>query len=78
MIKENTEYAIAANPYRLLGSYRALLALLVLISHTSMWLPGYIAPLALGNVGVLLFSFFLVLSLQKLVTFSTQASPTDF
>ncbi len=45
----------AHNPYRLLGSYRALLALLVLVSHTNMWLPLWVAPLALGNVGVLLF-----------------------
>lgn len=43
------------NPYRLFGSYRALLAILVLVSHTNMWLPLWVAPLALGNVGVLLF-----------------------
>lgn len=49
---------IVRNPYRLLGSYRAMLALLVVISHSNMWLPSWIAPLALGNVGV--FSFFVL------------------
>lgn len=46
------------NSYRILGGYRALLATLVLISHTSMWLPSWVGPLALGNVGVL--SFFVL------------------
>jgi peptidoglycan/LPS O-acetylase OafA/YrhL len=49
---------IIRHPYRMLGSYRALLAILVLVSHTSMWLPPWVAPLALGNVGVL--SFFVL------------------
>ena len=46
------------NHYRLLGGYRALLAILVLVSHTHMWLPTWVGPLALGNVGVL--SFFVL------------------
>lgn len=45
-------------PYRLLGSYRALLALLVVISHTNNYLAAWVLPLALGNVGV--FSFFVL------------------
>lgn len=45
-------------PYRLLGSYRALLALLVVISHTNIYLAAWVLPLALGNVGV--FSFFVL------------------
>lgn len=45
-------------PYRLLGSYRALLALLVVISHTNNYLAAWVLPLALGNVGV--FSFFIL------------------
>ena len=49
---------LVINPYRFLGTYRALLALLVLVSHSSMWLPDWVAPLALGNVGV--FSFFVL------------------
>jgi peptidoglycan/LPS O-acetylase OafA/YrhL len=49
---------IVRNPYRLLGSYRALLALLVLVSHSNLWLPPWVAPLALGNIGVL--SFFVL------------------
>jgi peptidoglycan/LPS O-acetylase OafA/YrhL len=49
---------IVRHPYRMLGSYRALLAIFVLVSHTSMWLPPWVAPLALGNVGVL--SFFVL------------------
>lgn len=44
--------------YRLLGSYRALLALLVVISHTNEYLAAWVLPLALGNVGV--FSFFVL------------------
>jgi len=49
---------LIVNPYRFLGTYRALLALLVLVSHSNMWLPDWVAPLALGNVGV--FSFFVL------------------
>ena len=79
MIKENTEQAIVANPYRLFwGSYQTLLALLVFISHKNMQQPGWVAPLELGNVGVVKFSFFLVLSLQRLVIFSTRVSPHRF
>lgn len=58
MIGNNSLSTIVSNPYRLLGTYRALLALLVLISHTNMWLPDWVGPLALGNVGVL--SFFVL------------------
>ena len=49
---------IVRHPYRLLGSYRALLATFVLVSHSSNWLPSWVASLALGNVGVL--SFFVL------------------
>jgi peptidoglycan/LPS O-acetylase OafA/YrhL len=44
--------------YRVFGSYRFLLALLVLTSHASMWLGRGVGPLALGNVGVM--SFFVL------------------
>ncbi|HZS83295.1 MAG TPA: acyltransferase [Stellaceae bacterium] len=46
---------VTAHPYRVLGAYRFLLASLVLVSHASGFLPGFVGPLALGNVGVLLF-----------------------
>lgn len=45
-------------PYRLLGCYRALLALLVVISHSSAYFPSYVSRFSLGNVGV--FSFFVL------------------
>jgi peptidoglycan/LPS O-acetylase OafA/YrhL len=44
--------------YRFFGAFRAVLALLVLTSHSSAWLPLWVSPLALGNVGVL--SFFVL------------------
>jgi peptidoglycan/LPS O-acetylase OafA/YrhL len=44
--------------YRFFGAYRAALAFLVLTSHSSAWLPQWVSPLALGNVGV--FSFFVL------------------
>jgi peptidoglycan/LPS O-acetylase OafA/YrhL len=47
--------AFVAHPYRLLGSYRFLLAILVLLSHTSSFTAPFIHRLALGNVGVMLF-----------------------
>ena len=47
-----------AGDYRLFGGYRLLLAWLVLTSHASGYLPDWVAPLALGNVGV--FCFFVL------------------
>lgn len=47
--------AVSGHPYRLLGSLRLFLATLVLISHTSDYLPGFVSALGLGNVGVMLF-----------------------
>ena len=44
--------------YRVFGSYRFVLALLVLVSHAAMWLPQGVGKLALGNVGVM--SFFVL------------------
>jgi peptidoglycan/LPS O-acetylase OafA/YrhL len=44
--------------YRVFGSYRFVLALLVLVSHASMWLGHDVGILALGNVGVM--SFFVL------------------
>lgn len=44
--------------WRLFGIYRLVLALLVLTSHSNMFLPTWVAPLALGNVGV--FCFFVL------------------
>jgi len=44
--------------WRLFGIYRLILALLVLTSHSNMFLPTWVAPLALGNVGV--FCFFVL------------------
>jgi len=46
---------IANHPYRVLGSYRLLLATLVLLSHTFNMVVGEISKYALGNVGVMLF-----------------------
>jgi peptidoglycan/LPS O-acetylase OafA/YrhL len=46
---------VAVNPYRFLGSFRCLLALLVLVSHAVGFVSDELAPLGLGNVGVLLF-----------------------
>jgi peptidoglycan/LPS O-acetylase OafA/YrhL len=47
--------SVRTHPYRFLGSFRFLLALLVLISHTSGFLSDQLVPLGLGNIGVLLF-----------------------
>jgi peptidoglycan/LPS O-acetylase OafA/YrhL len=44
--------------YRFFGGYRLALAWLVLTSHASAHLPGWVGPLALGNVGV--FAFFVL------------------
>jgi peptidoglycan/LPS O-acetylase OafA/YrhL len=44
--------------YRLFGVYRLLLAWLVLTSHSNHYLPDWVGPLALGNVGV--FCFFVL------------------
>jgi len=57
-IKGDTTQAassVRTHPYRFLGSFRFLLALLVLVSHASGFLSDQIAPLGLGNIGVLLF-----------------------
>jgi peptidoglycan/LPS O-acetylase OafA/YrhL len=47
--------ALAARPYRFLGSFRLLLAMLVLVSHTASYIHPALPPLALGNIGVFLF-----------------------
>jgi len=47
--------AITAHPYRFLGGYRFLLASCVVVSHTAGYISPRLEPLALGNVGVLLF-----------------------
>ena len=44
--------------WRLLGTYRLMLAMLVVTSHSSDFLPAWVMPLALGNVGV--FGFFVL------------------
>src|SRR5471032_2397122 len=44
--------------YRVFGSYRFVLSVLVLVSHASMWLGHGVGTLALGNVGVM--SFFVL------------------
>jgi peptidoglycan/LPS O-acetylase OafA/YrhL len=57
-IGDNTTQVVASvriHPYRFLGSFRFLLALLVLISHASGFLSDQLVPLGLGNIGVLLF-----------------------
>lgn len=41
--------------YRPLGAYRFLLAAFVLISHSTIFMSGYLAELSLGNIGVFLF-----------------------
>lgn len=47
--------AALAQPYRPIGTFRLFLAGLVLVSHSSAMLPPFVAPLSLGNVGVLMF-----------------------
>ncbi len=57
-IKGDTTQAassVRTHPYRFLGSFRFLLAFLVLVSHASGFLSDQLAPLGLGNIGVLLF-----------------------
>lgn len=49
---------LSGSDYRFFGGYRLFLAWLVLTSHASSHLPGWVAPLALGNVGV--FAFFVL------------------
>jgi peptidoglycan/LPS O-acetylase OafA/YrhL len=44
--------------WRLLGTYRLILAMLVVTSHSSDFLPAWVMPLALGNAGV--FGFFVL------------------
>ena len=46
---------IAEQPYRFIGSFRFLLAILVLVSHASPFLGDAVSRLSLGNVGVFLF-----------------------
>jgi peptidoglycan/LPS O-acetylase OafA/YrhL len=46
---------VAAHPYRFLGSYRVLLAMMVLVSHTAGDIHPALPPLELGNIGVFLF-----------------------
>jgi peptidoglycan/LPS O-acetylase OafA/YrhL len=55
--RDTTQVAssVRTHPYRSLGSFRFLLALLVLVSHASGFLSEQLAPLGLGNIGVLLF-----------------------
>ncbi|MBV8649881.1 MAG: acyltransferase, partial [Alphaproteobacteria bacterium] len=53
MVRSDT--VIGARSYRFLGSYRFILAILVLMSHTSSFTLPVINDLRLGNVGVLLF-----------------------
>ena len=50
--------AHAAQDYRFFGAFRLLLAWLVLTSHASHYLPSWVMPLSLGNVGV--FGFFVL------------------
>jgi len=54
-VPEATAQTLVSHPYRFLGSYRLLLALLVLTSHASGYLGPFIGGLQLGNVGVMLF-----------------------
>lgn len=49
---------MSAHPYRAVGWYRLLLSLMVLVSHSSAFLPPVVGTLALGNLGV--FSFFVL------------------
>src|SRR5580700_9601293 len=46
---------VVAHPYRCLGSFRLLLAMLVLVSHTASYIHPALPPLELGNIGVFLF-----------------------
>lgn len=47
--------AVTSHSYRFLGSYRLLLALFVLTSHSADFLAPFVRGLSLGNVGVMLF-----------------------
>ena len=48
----------ASPDYRFFGAFRLMLAWLVMTSHSGNYLPGWVVPLALGNVGV--FAFFVL------------------
>jgi peptidoglycan/LPS O-acetylase OafA/YrhL len=50
--------AVTEQVYRFFGSYRFVLALMVLFSHISAWLGDGVQRMALGSVGV--FSFFVL------------------
>src|SRR5713226_5019935 len=47
--------SVDTHPYRSLGAFRFLLALLVLVSHAAGFIWDELTWLSLGNVGVLLF-----------------------
>jgi peptidoglycan/LPS O-acetylase OafA/YrhL len=52
---ERGKTALVAHPYRFLGSFRLLLAMLVLVSHTASYIHPALPQLELGNIGVFLF-----------------------
>ncbi len=51
----DSKAAVVAHPYRFLGSFRLLLAMFVLVSHTASYIHPALPPLELGNIGVFLF-----------------------
>lgn len=55
LAREHDKTAVAAHPYRFLGSFRLLLAMLVLVSHTASYIDPRLGSLELGNIGVFLF-----------------------
>jgi peptidoglycan/LPS O-acetylase OafA/YrhL len=54
-VKMSAAPVIADRAYRPLGTYRFMLAALVLLSHCTVFIPGPLVSLSLGNVGVFLF-----------------------
>lgn len=69
---------IKANPYRFLGTFRFLLALLVLISHAAGFLADQLMPLGLGNVGVFLFFVVSGFVICEALDLFYRASTTNF
>ncbi len=54
-IEDRRGTSIEDHPYRFFGTFRVVLALCVLTSHSSGFLTSFVADLSLGNVGVMLF-----------------------
>jgi peptidoglycan/LPS O-acetylase OafA/YrhL len=69
---------ITTSPYRFLGAFRCLLALLVLASHAVGFLHDGLGPLGLGNVGVMLFFIVSGFVICEALDLFYRDSPTRF